>query len=321
MKAILVKEIGSFEIVDRPTLIPKDNEVLIKVEVTGLCRTDLKIIEVGHRDLVLPRIPGEEVVGVIKKTGKAVKNFTAGQRVYVYPGTSCGKCKPCLSRAENLCVDMEIMGFHRHGGFAEFTIAPEASLIPVPEGLKPEIAVFAEPLSCCLNAIELSGLKKGETIGIWGGGPAGNLLQRAALAIGAEPTVIEPDQHRAEYSGAVSTLHDELFDVCIIAVGSVDAYQHAITRLGPRGRLVVFSGLSKQGSIQQVDYNQLHYYEQTLIGAYGCSIRHSVLALEYLSKGKIEVESLISHKLPLWELKKALDMVKNRSGMKILLYP
>lgn len=85
MKAVLVEQIGSFAIreIDVPAIAPQ--EVLVRVQVTGLCRTDLKIVRVGHRDLVLPRVPGEEVVGVIEEVGAEVSRFRAGQRVYVYP--------------------------------------------------------------------------------------------------------------------------------------------------------------------------------------------------------------------------------------------
>lgn len=93
-----------------------------------LCRTDLKIIRHGHRDLTLPRVPGEEVVG---------------------------------------------------------EVVPLQSLIPVPDGLSDEQAVFAEPLSCSLNALELGGVGEGDVLGIWGAGPAGTLLSRAGALRGA----------------------------------------------------------------------------------------------------------------------------------------
>ena len=103
MKCIMVRNIGAFELTRTPIGNPMDDEVVIKVEVTGLCRTDLKLIRVGHRDLVLPRIPGEEVVGIICKMGSAVTGFREGDRVYVYPGIWCGICPSCLAGAQNLC--------------------------------------------------------------------------------------------------------------------------------------------------------------------------------------------------------------------------
>jgi len=321
MKAVIVEEIGSFAIGDVDIPVPATDHVLVQVNVTGLCRTDLKIIRVGHRDLVLPRVPGEEVVGTVCELGDDVAGFSVGQRVYVYPGASCGHCHQCSRGAENLCKDMQIMGFHRDGGFAEYVLAPVKSLIPLPDTLTDEEAVFAEPLSCCLNALELADIKPHETIGIWGGGPAGTLLSRASMALEAVPFVLEPDERRRAFLKDYAAPPDLSFDVCIVAVGSDEAYGQAISHLNTRGRLVVFSGLPPDKSGMRVDFNQLHYLEQTIVGAYGCAYRHGERALDYIRTGKIEVLDMVSHRMPLWELEHALRLVEKRECMKILLYP
>ncbi len=321
MSAVLVKQVGDFELNKVPLRAIEDDEVLIKVEVTGLCRTDLKLIRVGHRDLTLPRIPGEEVVGVICKTGSKVTTFQEGCRVYVYHGVWCGLCSACHRGAENLCRGMQIMGFHRDGGFAEYVIAPAKSIIPVPEGLNADLAVFAEPLSCCLNALELARLAEGDTIGIWGAGPAGTLLARASRAMGAEPWSIEPDLRRSKMAGGSQSCGNRKFDVCIVAVGSGQAYREALAALHPRGRLVIFSGLHPSEDELPINLNQLHYHEQTITGAYGCSFRHGVQALDFIATGAVAVEDMISHRMALGNLEEALQIVENRQGMKILLYP
>jgi len=322
MKAVVVRKIGSFALEDRGIPEPGYGEVLIETAVTGLCRTDLKIIEVGHRDLVLPRVPGEEVVGTIRAVGPGVDANHMEQRVYVYPGTSCGTCKACVQGAENLCHEMKIMGFHRDGGFAEYVIAPVKSTIRIPDGCAFDHAVTAEPLSCCLNALELGGLKPGEAIGIWGGGPAGAFLARAARAMGAEPTVIEPDAGRHKYhERVISAPGDLILDAAVVAVGSAQAYREALARLNPRGRLVVFSGLARDEAEQLLDLNSFHYGEKCIVGAYGCSYRHGALALEWIHTGKVVVDDMISHRMPLDELDRALVLVRKRTGMKMLLYP
>jgi L-iditol 2-dehydrogenase len=321
MTAVVVHEIGAYEITRVPVKGPGPDEVLIQVRITGLCRTDLKIIEVGHRDLVLPRIPGEEVVGIIREKGAAVSNFHIGQMVYVYPGRWCGQCPACRAGAENLCREMRIMGFHRDGGFAEYVTAPAQSLIPVPEGLPPEEAVFAEPLSCCLNALEQAGTLTGKSVGIWGAGPAGTLLARAAVARGAIPFSIEPDDHRRQRIGGFWPAPDRTCDLAIVAVGAEEAYREAWSHLAPRGLLVIFSGLAPAAAVQTLDLNRVHYLEQKIAGAYGCCYRHGREALDLLAGGSVPVRDLISHRFPLTELAQGLEIVKNKSGMKILLYP
>ena len=321
MACIVVDRVGSFGVERRPRPQPGPGEILVRVEWAGLCRTDLKLIREGHRDLTLPRIPGEETVGVLAETGAGVIGLQAGQRVYLYPGIWCGSCPACVAGAENLCRQMRIMGFHRDGGFAEYVAVPAQSAIVVPEGLPADQAVFAEPLSCCLNALEIGGAGPGKRVGIWGAGPAGTLLHRAARALGGEPVNIEPDQRRRERIGGIVEPGSSRFDVAIVAVGSTDAYRRAVAALSPRGRLVVFSGLGPAEGTAAVDFNTLHYLEQGIVGAYGCTWRQGREALSLIAAGKVAVADLVSHRLPLAALDEGLDLVARREGMKILLKP
>ena len=341
MQAVVIREVGAFEVTDLPVPEPGPGEALVRVSVTGLCRTDLKIVRHGHRDLTLPRVPGEEVVGEIVRLGptrqrplrrgcRAVR-VRAGDRVYVYPGVWCGECPSCRRGAENLCRQMRIMGFHRDGGFAEYVAAPLQSLIRVPAGLGDEEAVFAEPLSCCLNALELGGVGEGDVLGVWGAGPAGTLVSRAGALRGAAVAVVEPDARRREALTSAPgtppevTAHRRapgLVDVAVVAVGDRRAYEAALAALAPRGRLVVFSGLlPADDAALRVSLSAIHYHEHTLVGAYGCSFRHGVEALDLLASGRLRVDDLISHRLRLAELDEGLDLVARRAGMKVHLYP
>jgi len=321
MKAVTVADIGSFIYDERkiPRLAP--GEALVRVTLTGLCRTDLKIIRAGHRDLVLPRIPGEEVVGIVQECSEGGEHIPPGTRVYIYPGDWCGVCPFCLIGGENLCRSMRIMGFHRDGGFAGYVAAPAKSLIPLEDSCSFADAVFAEPLSCCINAIQLARLAPGERVGIWGAGPAGTLLKRFAESIGGDVTMIEPDPLRRSRVLGLESPGDNRFDVCIPAVGSPDAYREALDHLAPRGRLVVFSGLPAPHLQPPVDMNRVHYLEQTVVGAYGCAFRHGRLALELIASRSVIVSDLVSHSMPLSALAEALDMVAERNCMKIHLNP
>lgn len=321
MPSVQVVEIGRFVFRAMPVAAPGNSDVLIRVALAGLCRTDLKIVRAGHRDLVLPRVPGEEVVGTVEAAGGAVSHVTPGDRVYVYPGVWCGQCAACRTGAENLCCRMQIMGFHRDGGFGPYVTVPAQSVIPLPGGLSFEEAVLAEPLSCVLNALELGGLRPGERVGIWGAGPAGTLLARATRALGGAPVNIEPDRRRRERIDGLRSAGDHAFDVAVVAVGDKTAYGEALDHLAPRGRLVVFSGLPPAADRPVVSFNQLHYLEQTLVGAYGCCYRHGQTALAMIADGRVPVADMISHRLPLGQLEAALGLVETRAGMKILLDP
>lgn len=321
MQAAIIETIGSFRLVKKEIPSPSENEVLIKTRIAGICRTDLKLVEVGHRDLTLPRVPGEEAVGVVCVLGKGVNPTWMNQRVYLYPGSSCGICPPCLRGASNLCTTMQIMGFHRDGGFAEYVLAPVTSLIPIPPEMNFETAVFAEPLSCCLNAIEKTTPRPGESALIYGAGPAGSLLSLALSSLGISTTVVEPDKKRCERIGGTPTPPNKLFDIVIPAVGDARVWDDALDHLAPSGRLVAFSGLQPNSAYRPLDVNRLHYHEQSLIGAYGCCYRHGADALALLSQGTLCVENLISDILPLSRLAEALQKVRDRNCMKILLDP
>jgi L-iditol 2-dehydrogenase len=170
--------------------------------------------------------------------------------------------------------------------------------------------------------LELGRVQSGGEVGVWGAGPAGLLLARAAKAMGAAAVNIEPDRRRREFAQGVAHCHDDqVFDVCVVAVGSAQAYREALAHLAPRGMLVVFSGLLPVDDCIDLKLNQLHYHEQTLVGAYGCAYRHGVQALEWLTDGVIPVEDMISHRMALASLEAALQLVENRESTKILLYP
>ena len=201
------------------------------------------------------------------------------------------------------------MGFHRDGGFAEYVTAPAQSVIAVPAGLEPDLAVFAEPLSAASTPWNWALWPTGRTVGIWGAGPAGTLLSRASRALGADPVSIDPDPRRRDLIGGHPSCPDRLFDTCIVAVGDKSAYADAIEHLAPRGRLVIFSGLPPSDDRMAVSLNQLHYHEQTIVGAYGCCYRHGAQALEAIAGGKVPVADMISHRMPSDDLDAALDLV------------
>ena len=106
MQSVYVRSVGDFHLEAVPRPAPGAHDLLIRVLVTGVCRTDLKLIEQGHRDLVLPRIPGEEVVGIVEQCGSRTTRFHPGERIYVYPGLWCGSCERCRRGASNLCHQM-----------------------------------------------------------------------------------------------------------------------------------------------------------------------------------------------------------------------
>jgi L-iditol 2-dehydrogenase len=108
-------------------------------------------------------------------------------------------------------------------------------------------------------------------------------------------------------------------DVVIPACGSLEALDWGLAVLAKRGRLCLYAGLPKEGETHPVNLNRLHYLEASLVGAYGCTSRQNALAVELMAQGRIRVDHLISHRLPLNRVVEGLDLVLNRGGLKIVI--
>jgi propanol-preferring alcohol dehydrogenase len=185
-------------------------EILIKVRVCGVCRTDLHVVE-GDLPPRLPGvIPGHQVVGDVIETGKQVGSFQPGDRVGVaWLHRTCGSCGFCLGGRENLCHRAEFTGWTVHGGYAEYLVAPARFSHRLPESFAD---LAAAPLLCAgiigFRSLRLAGLGdvtafgdiaspwKGARLGIYGFGAAGHVAIQVARFLGAEVFVSTRDRTR-----------------------------------------------------------------------------------------------------------------------------
>jgi L-iditol 2-dehydrogenase len=170
---------------------PQKGQALMKVRSSAICRTDAKMWKMGHRDLILPRVLGHECCAIREDTGN---------RYVIWPGNACGQCGSCRDGYENLCDDMQILGFHKDGGLAEYTVVAESNLVPVPDNLSDDLACLAEPLACTINALKMADVKKVMKILIYGAGPVGLMMALAAKVRGAVPTVCEINPEKIKIS-------------------------------------------------------------------------------------------------------------------------
>jgi propanol-preferring alcohol dehydrogenase len=169
-----------------PIPSPQENDVLIKIHVCGICRTDLHVVDGDLKQPKLPVIPGHQIVGKIVKLGNAVSKFHVGQRVGVpWLGSSCAHCAYCLSGHENLCDFPGFTGYQIDGGFAEYCVADARFCFLLPEDYLDEQAA---PLLCA-GLIGYRALRKTTTakrIGIYGFGAAAHILIQVASFQGRE---------------------------------------------------------------------------------------------------------------------------------------
>ncbi|WCR09677.1 zinc-dependent alcohol dehydrogenase family protein [Paracoccus stylophorae] len=159
---------------------PKADQVLVRIEACGVCRTDLHVVDGDLKDPALPLIPGHEIVGRVEETGNAVSNLRRGQRVGVpWLGHTCGKCDYCASARENLCDAPGFTGYTIDGGYAEYCVADARFVFPLPE--RTEAAALV-PLLCAgligYRSLRLAG--DVSRLAIYGFGAAAHILCQIA---------------------------------------------------------------------------------------------------------------------------------------------
>ncbi|MHC1742378.1 MAG: alcohol dehydrogenase catalytic domain-containing protein [Syntrophobacteraceae bacterium] len=318
MKALQLQAVQTLVSIQAPLPDVGPGEVLLRVKSCALCRTDAKMWRQGHRDLILPRVPGHEICGEIDDESDLF---------VVWPGSVCGECPDCVSATENLCSRMRISGFHRDGGLAEYIAVPESSLIRAPSGLTPEIACLAEPLACTLNALELVGLSPKEHVLIHGAGPVGLLMGLAARSFGAAPLIIEKDPEKLSLSArfriaaGIPAVHETQrtdFHVAVNAAPSLEAFRDGMRRLRSGGRYCLFSGLPTEGSVDSRILNEIHYRQLRCVGAYGCTSRQMEEALALLRTHASEVACLIQEQITLEQVPAALSRILDGHVLKFI---
>ena len=169
---------------ERPTPQPGDHDLLVRVLVCGVCRTDLHVAEGDlpvHRNAVTP---GHEVVGVVDRIGPLVQDYQPGDRVgVVWLRRTCGECRSCRRGNENLCPDSRYTGWDEDGGYAEYAVIDSRYAYRLPDGYED---VELAPLLCAgiigFRALRRSGLEPGGRLGIYGFGGSAHLTAQVAVA-------------------------------------------------------------------------------------------------------------------------------------------
>ena len=187
MKACLLHsparvETNPLEFTDVPDPVPQGDQVLVRVAACGVCRTDLHVVEGELPPRKSPVIPGHQAVGRIEKAGAAAKRFRIGDRVGIpWLHRTDGVCDYCRAGKENLCDNPTFTGYIVDGGYAEYALAPEGFVYPIPEGLT---NLHAAPLLCAgiigFRSLRLSGIEAGGKLGLYGFGAAAHLAIQVA---------------------------------------------------------------------------------------------------------------------------------------------
>lgn len=315
-RKILIKEIQPPE--------PGPGEVFIRVILAGICGSDYSLYN-GKFDVSLPVIPGHEAIGRIEKLGPGVSGFTVGQRITIQPNFSCHECSLCRSGHENICPAKIRLGVDTDGVFAEYTKVPARYVWPIPKGLEDDVAVFAEPLAAAAHALKIMAPRKGDRTLIFGAGVMGLLTLQLAVLEGAEVTACDLNQTRLALATRLGAAHvidandqtasaDNTFDLIYETCGADSALAQAIQFAAPGGKIVVLGLAGKEHPVSTV---LIVRKELQIMGSmiYTNEFPH---VLNLLQSGQLQTEPLISKRLPLDELDRALHQFGSPERVKML---
>ena len=257
MKAAVVPELGAkLEIRELPIPEPGPGQVLVKMRTSGICHTD---IHAAHGDWPVkpapPFIPGHEGVGVVEKLGPGTSLREVGQRVAIaWLGSACGNCSYCVSGWETLCESQRNSGYSIDGAYAEYAVADERFVVPVPDEVS---SVDAAPLTCAgvttFKAIKVAGVQPGERVAVFGIGGLGHLALQYARIRGAIVTAVDIEDSKLELATELGADHvvnaratDPVkairaaggADVAVVLAASARVFEQAFGSLRRGGRLV-----------------------------------------------------------------------------------
>jgi threonine 3-dehydrogenase len=173
---------------------PGPGEVLLNVEWTGICGTDLHIDEwTASYHFLAPTLPvtvGHEFSGRVAAHGAGISRPAIGQLVAVRPSVLCGKCAPCMAGDTDACITRRGIGVMRDGGFAAQVLVPARNCVAIPEGVDSEVAALAEPLTVSLEAVRTGGVRAGDRVLVLGPGNIGQGIALFARAAGVRQVVV-----------------------------------------------------------------------------------------------------------------------------------
>jgi len=311
------------------------DDVLLKVDRASVCGTDIHILATPPGHPATPgSILGHEYVATVVEAGQGVRDLQPGDRVVVDPNITCGTCEYCRLGMSNACANMTTLGIFRHGGLAEFSLAPARALHRINRDVPLDRATLAEPLSCVLHAFEKTALVPGESIAILGAGPIGLLFAMLFRVAGAgKILIVEPVEFRRRMAERFNV--DYALDP---KAGDVAAQVKEVTRIGAdvvvdaagtllpeavnlvrRGGRVLLFGMNQHAN-RQVNQYTVTRHEISILGSF---IQRTAFpkVVKILEAGLLPVERLVTHRLTLSEVHTGLEAMKQGQAIKVAVAP
>ena len=316
-----------------------DNELLVKVQASGICGSD--VME-WYRIKKAPLVLGHEMAGDVVQVGKNVEKYKVGDRVFVSHHVPCNTCRYCLDDQHTLCDTLHSTNFYP-GGFAEYLRVPEINVdrgvFLLPKEMSYDEGVFIEPLACVVRGMRIVGMKPGASVLVIGSGIAGLLHIKLARALGAGRVIAtDIDDYRLETAkklGADMVINAKenvtekvkkyndgrLADIVVLCTGALPAVKQAINSVD-RGGTLLFFAPTEPGVEIPFPLFDLWNKGVNMVSTYAGGPRDIADAIELIRFKKVTVTDMISHKLPLSEAAKGFKLVAQaQESIKVVLYP
>lgn len=348
MQAQVLHAVGDMrcETVARPE--PGPEQVLVRVAFCGVCGSDIPrtFVKGTYR---FPTIIGHEFAGTVERCGPGVTGFAPGDPVAVFPLLWCGRCAACEQGKYVQCSDYDYLGSRSDGAFAEFVVAPQRNLLPVPPGVPLAAAAMTEPAAVALHAVRRAGAIVGQTVAIFGAGPIGLMAAQWARSMGAVKVLlfdilpaklemarslgfslafdsrqVDPAPIVAEASGGPGA------HVCIEGAGVPATLLQALAAARRGGRVVLLGNPAADVTLPASLLSQLMRREVAVLGTWNSD--YSLFpgsdddwrtVLQALADGRLQVEPLITQRVPLSGAFGALKMMRDQAAFyaKVLIEP
>ncbi len=353
MKAIVkTKKAPGVEVLDRPIPEPGENDILIKTRAASLCGSDLHMVEWEVSDLnrafmemiSVPVVLGHEFSGEVVKTGANVAHLAPGDLVTASPVWACGVCLNCRTGRSEFCLDRRQPGLYMSDGFfQEYVCLPNsANIFKVPEIPSVEAFALTEPLAVSLGAVDVVNLPLGFKAAVLGPGPIGLLTIQLLKLAGSEMLIVtgtSSDSVRlkmAEQLGADVTVNIEKEDVVekawtltggwgvggldlvFEAAGAPGAIQQGLNMLKPGGTLIVIGIHSRPA---EIDPFGLVLGNKKIRGVIGNTIETWHRAIRLIASGRVDTETLITHRVPITDAHKGFELAASQEAIKVIFTP
>lgn len=314
------------------------NDVLIRVDRTGICGTDLHIYKWdawAQKTIPVPMVVGHEFVGEVVSVGANVTDFFPGEVVSAEGHVVCGRCRNCLAGRRHLCADTKGIGVNRTGAFAEFISVPMTNVWHHKKDIDRDVASIFDPFGNAVHTA-LSFDMLGEDVLITGAGPIGIMAVAIAKHAGARHVVItDVNDYRldlAKKMGATVALNvkssslrelqpklgmKEGFDVGLEMSGSPVAFSDMIDNMAHGGKIAM---LGIPAEPMAIDWNKVVFNMLTIKGIYGREMYETWYKMSVMLESGLDIKPVITHRYHYTEFEKGFEVMKTGQSGKVVLH-